>query len=205
MIYDSLDKIPFKLFYHILESGDVSLLDTEDKKTVGEAISNLDYLQSIWSVLEDEHVKRKESKGGKNFFNLIKRIHLVVMKQRLILLCVDSLRTSYNQESLGILKDFKFYVNDESNESYHKDLEMIEMMANELSDTIEQLSKGLPKIEEQEEKKEDTLLEINKLLASYSLIVGYRIDPNTTTYNEVQGVEESIEAKIKATKIENNG
>ncbi len=196
MIYDSLDTIPYKLFYTILENEDYNLLCTsENKKEVD--------LKFVWDKLELDHNSRKEHKEDKNIFHLLKKIHLIKLKQKIILLSLDSLKTFYSEDVLNILKEHNIIVRDDSNENYHNDINIFEIQANELTDTIEQLSKGLPKIEEIEDDS-DTLLKINKLLASYGLIVGYRIDPNTTSYNEVQAIEEAIEIKIKSSKLETN-
>lgn len=189
MIYDSLDIIPYKIFFKIEETSNVALLsDTEEEVEV---------LTAIWDRLLEEHEKLNKTTESKKILNLSKKIDEYITTHKVVVLAVASLRFDYNEDMYTILIEKGYQLSLADTESYDSDLARIEREANAYLIKAEYYQKMLPEPKVSEEVKYN----IDDVMASYSSILGYSIGKhNEITYSEFYGHEKSVNAKIDSLK-----
>lgn len=179
----SIDTLPIKLFYKIVETGDVSLFPENNYTN--------DELLVIWNGIYDEFQKRDNNELSKRIFRISLDIEYLTVKYNLITMCIDSLRFDYNEELESILKSHGYLIN---KEQYIKSLDNAERNAKGIFSKIELLKNQLPK---QEKNKKDNAT-IDDVLAGYSTILGFNIgDFNKITCSEYLGWKKQVETKIK--------
>lgn len=101
----SIDTLPIKLFYKIVETGDVYLFPENNYTN--------DELLVIWNGIYDEFQKRDNNELSKRIFRISLDIEYLTIKYNLITMCIDSLRFDYNEELEAILKSHGYVINKE--------------------------------------------------------------------------------------------
>lgn len=194
MIYDSLDIIPYKLFYKIASSGDFLLLSDELEK-------DADLLSSIWDKIYDEHLYKNKTSESERIFKLSKNIDELLAMNKVVVMACSSLKFEFNQDMYDIVQSYGFKISTEDTDSYHGSLDKILREAKSFVIKAQYYQKMLP------EKKEGQNTEYNPddVMASYSAILGYSIGKhNEVTYNEYYAHEKSVNAKIDSQKAQIN-
>lgn len=178
----SIDTLPVKVFYKIVETQNLNLLpkNSHSKKE----------LVTIWLKIYDEFQNRDNNELSKRIFRISVDIEYLHSKFNLIVMCIDSLKFDYNKELINILKEHGYHINEKG---YAKSLESAERNAKGIFAKIELLKNQLPK--ETKAKKESS---IDDVLAGYSTILGFNIgDFNKITCSEYLGWKNQVEVKIK--------
>lgn len=174
----TIDTLPIKLFYNILESGEVGLLKVKDA-------------ENIWNEIYEEFQKRDNNPVNNRIFRIQTDIEYLQTKYNLILMCVDSLRFEPNDDLISILKVHGYNINDKE---YMRSLEYIERNANGIVHKIKLLENQMPKIDNDKKDKST----IDDVLAAYSSILGFNIGNfNEITCSEYLGWKKQVETKIK--------
>lgn len=188
MIFDSLDKIPYKLFFKIADTLDVSLLsDTEQDS---------DVLLEIWQTLHEEHLNRKGSYQEKKTFRISKEIDSLECKYKATLMACQALKFDFDNDLFELLTiEYGFTLRTDDEIVYYQDIERIERESKSFKVKIGVLSKLLPKEEQGDHYN------VDDVMASYCSILGFQIgDFNAITYTAFYGYEKQVHAKIESIK-----
>lgn len=178
----SIDTLPIKLFYKIVETTDFTLLPRNNYSE--------EKLIEIWTKIYDEFQSRDNNELSIRIFRISVDIEYLHTKYNLIIMCIDSLKFDYQKELIDILKEHGYHINEKN---YAKSLESAERNAKGIFAKIELLKNQLPK--ETKTKKESS---IDDVLAGYSTILGFNIgDFNKITCSEYLGWKNQVEVKIK--------
>jgi hypothetical protein len=191
MIYDSLDIIPYKLFVRIAETGDISLLNDDEKDN--------DVLLKLWEKLYDEHLSKNQTSESKKIFKLSKSIDELLALNKVVLMACASLRFEFNQELYDIIIGFGYQLSITNTEIYYSDIERIERESNAYVIKAEFYKQMLPDQKENEKSEYG----IDDVMASYSLILGFDFDYNLVTYTKYHALQNQVNAKIKSIQKQN--
>lgn len=179
----SIDTLPIKLFYKIIETTDLTLLPRNNYSE--------EKLIEIWGKIYDEFQSRDNNELSKRIFRISVDIEYLHTKYNLIIMCIDSLKFDYQKELIDILKEHGYRINEKD---YVKSLANAERNAKGIFSKIELLKGQLPK-QEKTKKKESS---IDDVLAGYSTILGFNIgDFNKITCAEYLGWKKQVETKVK--------
>ena len=192
MIYKTLDTIPIKIFLAICATNDTSLLiysSTEPDQEI-----QPEELQALWENLEEAHSKLNPNKETSQILRISREISALYSKYKAICIACEALRFDIDDELIAMLKKFGYKL---AFETYHEDLERIERESGALLIKIEKLKEQLPKTYDSESTN------IDEVMASYSLILGYDFDYNTISVTKFYALQTQVSIKIKALK--NNG
>lgn len=197
MIYKSADTIPAKIFFKINETGDLSILSSEEMP--------VEKLQEIWVNIQEEHDAISPNKGGKKVISLYSRIESISAKQTAIGLAVRALKIDAENKDRELIeliqsRGYKFhYINSpdkRKKKQYLKDLERIERENETESIRIKSLQDQLPKVDEGKEENsfDDTVL-------SYGAFTGLGfIDTNKITLTQYYALLKNGNEKMKSLK-----
>lgn len=189
IFYKTLDTIPYKLFLQIVETNDVSLLSDTEK--------DINILNEVWQQMYDQHLSKNQTVESKKILKLSKNIDKMLFLNKVVLLACTSLRFEFTQEVLEILAGYGYKISILDNENYYKDIERIEREANAYIIKAENYKSMLP--EQKENQKTD--YNIDDVMASYSMILGYSIGKhNEITYAEYYAFEKSVNNKVESLK-----
>ncbi|MBF7090452.1 hypothetical protein IUY40_02690 [Flavobacterium sp. ALJ2] len=189
MIYNSLDIIPYKTFFKIVESGNIQLLSDTEK--------DLKVLTELWVSLYQQHVdKEGASLQEKKIFRISKEISALESQYKVILMACEALRFDFNNDLFELLTlGYGYVLRITDEEVYYQDIEQIERESKSIKVKINVLSKLLPKVNQGQEYS------IDDVMASYCSILGYQIgDFNSITYTAFYGYEKQVHAKIQSIK-----
>ncbi|AUC15411.1 hypothetical protein BTO06_09790 [Tenacibaculum sp. SZ-18] len=192
MIYDSIDVIPAKLFFRILETGETRLLGN------GENLEEVK-LSEAWGKILHEYELVDTDQNSKKILELSTQIESIRSKRMSIKYAVLALKYSKDQELIELLKSYRYK---QSNEDFTAFLNRVER---ENSNELVKISK----YESQLDKlKGDDLQEqtsFDEVVISYSVIAGTGfIDTNKITLSQylalikvgtqkIQALEEDVE------------
>lgn len=197
-VYDSLEIIPYKTFLRVADTNDLSLLTNQE-------IEN-NVLQAIWDKMWEEHIDYRPTAENKKAFRLHKAIDVYTSKYNQIILYVEALKWSYDDDDFWMvekIREYGFRFRDDNNEVFWSDIERIEREVNSLLIQANKLKQQLPKQPENGEQ-EQRKFRIDDLMASYVVITGVGFDFNKITYTAFRGIELQVDAKIKALDAQNN-
>lgn len=193
MIYTRLHEIPARLFFLILETGDVSLLNPNFDQVKNKE-EQLETLKSIWADLEDEDQRISKNPESDKFLNLSKEIEVLKCRQQKVEISVNYLRIQ-DDEDLRIILQNEGYKPGELSE---KELSRIERLNKDLNVNIQKLETQLPK--PKTDKKE---ISFDEIVVGYGIVVGQSFRPNEITQSEFRALENSVKSKIES--ISNHG
>lgn len=186
MIYNSLKTLPVVLFYEIVETGNVMLLDSEGK-------SNEDDMVELWTGLHNEFLEIDDSNEFKRILRLKSDIDFYELKYQYILFACEALAFDWNEEIVAQLKKWGYKI---TAENYYGDIEQVIREANGLKIKANMLRSQLPKDKEDEKNRK-----VEEVLASYSLILGFDVgDYNTVSAMKFLSLKKSVNAKVESLK-----
>lgn len=187
-MYNSLSKIPTKLFYEILATNDLRLL-LEEKDIF---VSN-ENIQLTWNELKASY-DSKYSNNDNSLFEIRKEIEILSAQHTQVILACHSLRFQWDQELVDILRASMYKIKDDAN--YHSYLETIERQSEALIIKINRLKGFLPK--ETEQTNEQTNLD--DVMASYCSILGIDFDFETIPVTKFFSLQKQVDLKIQNLK-----
>lgn len=191
MTYTSLDTIPYKLFFRIADTGEVSLLSDIE--------TDIDILVEIWNKIYDEHLSKNQSPESKRIFKISKEIDSLITLNKVVIMACECLRFEFDQDLYDMIIGFGYKLNITDTEAYYNDIKIIERESNAYIIKAEHYKNMLP--EPKENKEKDSDYNVDDVMASYSAILGFSIgDFNLITYTAFYGYGKQVQAKIKSLK-----
>lgn len=188
MTYDSPDIIPAKIYFKILETGEVELLSTEIKK--------FDKLIEIWEKINEEYVSENKKQKQDKSFDLYKRIESLSAKFEAIKLSVMVLKYQDDQELKDLLLKYGYKFSDDE----EKDLDRILRESESLQIKIENLRNQLPKVDNKKK------LSFDETVMSYAAFTGSGfIDTNKITLTQYDALINIGNQKMKALESHGQG
>jgi CRISPR/Cas system-associated protein endoribonuclease Cas2 len=178
MIYKTLDTIPAKIYYKIIETGDISLLSTTE--------TTVEKLEEIWERIksEDESFNNDQNRRVKTF----SKIESLQAKLESIQHAVFYLKIEDDAELRELLKSYGYTYHS------HDDLDRILLQSDGINDAIDKLRLKLPK-----ENISKSAIPFDEMVLSAGVIAGVGfIDTNTITKTQLDGILKITETKIKA-------
>lgn len=173
----TIDTLPIKIFYKIVETGDLSLLKIKEA-------------EKVWNEIYEEFQKRDNNPVNNRIFRIQTDIEYLQTKYNLILMCVDSLRFEKSDELISILKVHGYTVNEKE---YMRSLDYVERNVSGIVHKIQLLKNQMPKVDS---KKDQST--VDDVLAAYSAVLGFNIGNfNEITCSEFLGWKKQVESKIK--------
>lgn len=187
-MYNSLDTLPIKCFYRIVETGDLSLLNPETE-------TSAEQLKDVWANLNQDFQSKDNNQISKKIFRISVEIEFLTTKYNLVGMCVNALRFDYDDELITILKKLGYKI---TKENYLNDLEKTEKYSEGILMNIERLKQQLPK-----DKREKNEFSIDDVLASFCTMLGFQIgDFNKITCSEYFAYKGQVLIKVKAQEKE---
>jgi hypothetical protein len=209
MIYRSVDTIPGKIFFKIIETGDLLLL-TDEKEPLEDTEKEKFYteLQEIWLKIQEEDDKIASNKESVKVIDISSRLEELTARQAAVGFAVHVLKLNpenKDKELIQLIKDrkYKFHFENSKNakrveKQYLKDLDRIEKENKSESIRIKSLQDQLPEIEENNEN-----INFDEAVISYGVIVGSGfIDTNKITQSQYRALIKIGNQKMKALENE---
>jgi len=187
-MYDTLDKLPVKRYFQILETGDFNLL-LQKKDKVSE-----EELLLIWEKIFEEFSNLNEDVDTKKTLRIAKDVERNQIKYKLVQNFCIALDFDWDDELVEILRDWGYTL---TKENYYEDLEKIKRESEGLLLKAENSKKQMPKIDE------DSDVTVDDVLASYSSIMGFDFDYDTIVCTKYLALKKQINAKIKIAEANN--
>lgn len=190
MVYDSLDILPVKLFFQILEREEPTMLSTD-------RIKNYSDLKKTWERLKKEYEELDPETKNIKFFSLYRKLEELNARYKFISLALQHLAHFEDKELEDELKSkgFKFTGDSE------RDLKVIARNLNSIEVKLARIKAQLPKMET---KKENDRTSIDEAILGFSTIAGLGyIDTNTISVIQFYSIRNIANQKIKS--LEKNG
>ena len=170
MLYDSLETLPIKLFYKISEDNNYNLLSD----------GNHDNLEQIWERLKKEY--QELSPKTKKIVKTHQKIQRLHATYALVLMMIEALEFVYDPELVDTLKLYghTIDIND-----YNNELKRIENENESVLVQIQSLEKTLP-------SGDTNLASLDKVMASYSRVLGFDIDYNNVSVTKFFALQEQV-------------
>ena len=185
MIYNSLEILPYKTFFKIVDSQDVSLLkngaEAEEKD-----------LKELWESLLKEYNEISPEKEEMNLLRVKRDIEAIECKYKAIQVSLSALDFHYDDELMEILKSYGYKL---TKENYYDDLKRISRESEALLMKSANIKKKLPKVDA---NSASTKVTIDRLFAFYSSVLGFDFDYNTIPVTKVLALKEQVNSKIKS-------
>lgn len=190
MVYNSIYDIPSRLFFQIMETGQVSLLDTDFK---GE---NLIELEDIWINLEEADQKLSKNPKTEKFLDVSKLMESLKCQQKKVELAILYLKVEDDDELKTMLMNEGYSFSGDMD----KDLGRIERMNRDLIAQIEKLELQLPK-----QKQGGKTVPFDELVIGYGMIAGQAFRTNEITQSEFRALENNVKLKLETLPKPKNG
>ena len=187
MIYKTLRKLPMVTLIEIIDSGDVSLLSDEE--------TPIEELVDVWNIIYKEYQEKYNKQNSTKVFSLSKEIEYLDKKYFEIKLIIEALKFDVYPELIAILRDYGYRFRDEF---YNEDLIRVERESEGITNKINLLKQGLPKVESSNNEE----FSIISIMASYSSVLGYDFDFYTISVEKYHALEKQVKQKIAS--IEKN-
>lgn len=187
MLYDSIDTIPAKTYFKIIESGDLKLLLSDGKRT----INNISALEDAWEKLEAEHSAIEEGKRDNTVMDISKKIESMAAKYEAITYAISYLRKLDDADLVRLLNNYGFQLDGDIEQCLNR----IESESEAIQIKIERERNKLPK-EDKDNSKKTTF---DKVVLSYGAITGLGfVDTNKISLTQYYALIETGNEKIKA-------
>lgn len=185
-MYKSLDLLPIVIYYRIINSGDLHLLNPKNEEISQEELFILwDSLHNEFQDLDDNHLSKK-------ILMLMKNYDYYILKYEIVNRSVEALRFSYNDYLISILKKNGFRV---TKSNYLNDLEKVENDSQGLLIKAKHFKSQLPKPDNSENEEKAS---IEDILASYSTVLGFHIGSYLKiTCREFISLKKQVTIKVK--------
>lgn len=185
MIYNSLEILPYKTFFKIVYSQDVSLLKN------GAEAEEID-LKELWESLLKEYNEISPEKEEMNLLRVKRDIEAIECKYKAIQVSLSALDFHYDDELIEILQAYGYKL---TKENYYEDLKRISRESEALLMKSANIKKKLPKVDA---NSASTKVTIDRLFAFYSSVLGFDFDYNTISVTKVLALKEQVNSKIKS-------
>jgi len=169
----SIDTLPIKLLYKVIDTGDTSLLNCKN---------HADVFQNIY----DEYKKLDTSGQASRLMEITSKINALELKQKIVFFSLEALKFNNEPEIITILNNLGFKFN---KEEYFGEIERIENQSKSINVQIETLKDQIPK---QSEK-----INIDELILSYCIASGLNYDTNAITVTQFIALQTLVNEKQK--------
>lgn len=193
MIYKSVDTIPSKIFFKILESNDVKLLTDQD---LTEDLT-IEKLNEIWLKIQNEDAELTNSSKDEKVINISKKIEALLAKMECVNLCVFHLKILKDQDLINQLKKYNYSFTDD----LESDIKRVERESEALGLLLKNLKRQLDKVLPKENKKQE--VPFDEVVLGYSVVTGLMFKPNAITQSEYRALIKIVNKKIKALDNDN--
>lgn len=184
MIYNSLEILPYKTFFKIVDSQDVSLLKN------GAEAEEID-LKELWESLLKEYNEISPEKEEMNLLRVKRDIEAIECKYKAIQVSLSALDFHYDDDLIEILQSYGYKL---TKENYYDDLSRIARESEALLMKSANIKKKLPKVDA---NSASTKVTIDRLFAFYSSVLGFDFDYNTISVTKVLALKEQVQSKVK--------
>lgn len=185
MEYNSLRKLPIIVFFEILETDELSLLNLKDTSEENQ--------RKIWNELYSEFLELNHEKESNYIFKIKRKIEVLLSKYKAVVLAIDCLMESDDKDRYSFLKKEGYVI---TIDNPIEDLEKAKKEANNIIVKVNSLSSQLPKEQDNES------VSIYDVLISYCSILGYDIDFDKVSVLKFLSLKKQVKSKIE--QIENN-
>jgi hypothetical protein len=181
----TIDNLPAKLYFKIIEDNNPNLLTTENTN-----VSNL------WNDIYDQVSKLSNNKSSEEPFNLGKQIQELSVKIEAVTNAVFYLRRKRDQEIESVLKSYKYTLTDVN---FQKDLDTIQRLCSNMEVKIARYQKDLEKYKASPTETQT----FEDIYFSYCSIAYAYKTVDSIFIKEFFALEKQVINKIKS--IKNNG
>ena len=199
MIYDTLRKLPKIIQVEIMETGDISLLNTDSKPMSELSEVELNSYIEVWNFLMNDFNTRYNSKDHKKTFDVYKELNFLANKYEIINNSVEALRFDYDERLMDVIREYGYKL---TKENYLEDLDRIVRETEGIVHKISNLKKLLPKEPEHKEETKQTDILLSNMAAQTS-ILGYDYDFYTISVEKFHALQPVVEHKIKSAEKSN--
>lgn len=102
-LYDTIEKIPVKVFYHIMKTGEISQLNPLNQKVSEEV------LKSTWTNLLEDYFQASNKEGYRILLEQTKRVELIRNKITTCYACLLLLRVNDSANQVSIVDTLKYF------------------------------------------------------------------------------------------------
>lgn len=184
MTHDSIDTIPAKLFFRIMETGEVSLLSNEDKSE--------EELSDIWNKIQEEHEKISINDRQNKALNIYKKIEALSCRYYAVKLSVHCLKYVRDKDLFVLLKNYGYKI---TWRDLREDLERIERESKAIETKILRAKQQLPK----QKKDKGASVSFDETVLGYAAFTGSGfVDTNKITVPQYYALINIGNQKIKA-------
>ena len=185
MIYKSVDTIPSKIFFKILETGDVKLLTDEDIP--------IKELEQIWSIIQNEDSELTGKESSDKVISVSKQIEALLARMESINLSVFHLKVKEDKDLINLLKKYNYTFTGD----LKYDLERVEVESEALTQKLKRYQRQLKALlpEDYEKKKQ---VPFDEVVMGYGVVSGWIVRPNKITQSEYRALIKIGNQKIKA-------
>lgn len=185
MIYDSLDKIPLKIYLEILKSENLTLL-TDDNDKLGE-------LTEIWTKLKaDFKLLDPNNSFDKTLKNMIK-VELFSSKYTFLEYAIRCITFERDEELENCIRELNYKLQEKT---FKADLKRVDNHRKALLIKIEQYSSKLPKSDGKRPSN------IDEVILGYCSAMNIGYDTNKITVTQFYSLKNLFDKKLKAAKEE---
>lgn len=207
MTYQSVDTIPSKLFFKILDTGQYQLLSDE--------IKDEKELKRIWDIIEQEDTELNPNDRTNDSIDVFKKVEWLAAKYKCIELCIRHLRYKKDDELIEKLREYGYKLRydagslkDENWSAaeaiFQMDLDEIVRLSEDIGTQIERALVLL----ERKNKKTGKASSYDEVVMGYAAFTGSGfIDTNTITQSQYRALIKMGDEKIKSLEksISKNG
>lgn len=187
MIYKSIDTIPSKLYFKILETGDLTLLCVNEFH-----IPHHSKLEDIFSKIQEDDEKLTEKKGRSDEMDIWKKIESISARYKKIKYAIYYLRQMRDDDLEQLLVDDGYQFTDD----FEGSLDEIERISESLPVKIESIKSRLPKKEKEDNQKE---VPFDEAVLSYCALLGMGfVDTNTVVQSQYRAIIKMGNNKLEA-------
>lgn len=184
MIYDSLDKIPLKLFLSILDTDDLSRLCTKKKELKED-------LAEIWKRLKKEYNLLGYNSDSRKIIDTSRLIAKLEAKYNFVIMACQALIFDRDLELENGLRELRYKLREET---FRADIEAIQRESKNIHVKISRLSLKLPK----QSKEAGEKATIDRVIMGYISITGIQYDTNLITVMQFDALKKIADEKIQA-------
>ncbi|CAL2077701.1 conserved protein of unknown function [Tenacibaculum sp. 190524A02b] len=186
----NIDTIPAKIYFKIVETGNLSLLSPNEKKE--------DALLKAWKKINQEYQRITFKSTTDKLLELSKKIQSLSARFKFIRNCCYLLKIQRDDE---LEEDLRLYNYKLREECFMADLNRIETLSDTIEIKIEALNEKLQNLSKSNDKSNALFEEV---FMGYLAVLGFGFkDANTITLLEFVGLEKQVTIKIKS--LQKNG
>lgn len=185
MTYDSLDKIPLKLYMEILRTGNLTLLSDEKDK--------IGHLTEIWEKLKaDFKIMDPDNDFDKTLKAMIK-VEKLSAKYKFLEYAVECLKYTRDEELENMVRELKYKLRETH---FDEDLKLVDAYRKGILIQIEKASTKLPK------PSGSRPTGMDEVILGYCTILNLSYDTNLITVTQFYAMKKVFDVKLKAAKQE---